>query len=398
MPKEVAGFDTTWFKGVSYEVDGRGRSGLLEAYRQISGNFLGPLTVAEGRNAFHIRTLFHCWEQITAAEAARGQRYKYWIFARLDWLWLALPPALSTFQRADPAAVWIPDGQDWDGINDRFAVVPRRYAKPYFGRWPWLVNGSLLPMMLRAATRSRSEVSPDLYRGPEWSLLAALHWYRLPVRRFGSTGAVLCLGGRRAKYGRCTRRKRPSDLSYKYSGEVYNYARCCLDRPAGLFVLPSPAAAEAILTSGQYPFCWNIVEAVQRCLGRCCEPGQLVRTERRGNDLASGPGGDIYVLDKACSRVTLATVTGGTSDGGLVVAGGSQGSFLSNLFFPEALAFDDASGQLYIADTQNHRVLRWIPSGASGTAVVDGGPGTDAGKLNFPSGVTLTSSGWPSRA
>eukprot|EP00439_Symbiodinium_sp_Y106_P024962 s3919_g3.t1 len=274
-------------------------------------------------------------------------------------------------------------------------------------------------MMLRAATRSRSELSPDLYRGPEWSLLAALHWYRVPVRRFGSTGAVLCLGGRRAKYGRCTRRKRPSDLSYKYSGEVsessanvlltwrflasprleppcfdkdgdekwccstqhgvagnakcwtdiYNYARCCLDRPAGLFVLPSPEAAKAILTSGQFPFCWNIVEAV---------------------DVASGPGGDIYVLDKACSRVTLATVTGGTSGGGVVVAGGSQGSFLSNLFFPEALVFDDASGQLYIADTQNHRVLRWIPSGASGTAVVDGGPGTDAGKLNFPSGVALT--------
>lgn len=155
-----------------------------------------------------------------AASEPRQEGYKYWIFARLDWLWLALPPALSTFQRADPAAVWIPDGQDWDGINDRFAVVPRRYAKPYFGRWPWLVNGSLLPMMLRAATRSRSEVSPDLYRGPEWSLLAALHWYRLPVRRFGSTGAVLCLGGRRAKYGRCTRQKRPSDLSYKYSGEV----------------------------------------------------------------------------------------------------------------------------------------------------------------------------------
>ena len=56
---------------------------------------------------------------------------------------------------------------------------------PYFGRWPWLVNGSLLPMMLRAATRSRSEVSPDLYRGPEWSLLAALHWYRLPVDALG---------------------------------------------------------------------------------------------------------------------------------------------------------------------------------------------------------------------
>ena len=43
---------------------------------------------------------------------SRRRGYKYWIFARLDWLWLYLPPALSVFEDADPAAVWIPDGQD----------------------------------------------------------------------------------------------------------------------------------------------------------------------------------------------------------------------------------------------------------------------------------------------
>ncbi|CAE7159423.1 unnamed protein product [Symbiodinium pilosum] len=318
------------------EVEGRGRAGLLadlryysgsngsdilEAYRKIPGSFLAPLAVLEGRNAFHVRTLFHCWELLTAAEAERGQRYKYWIYARLDWLWLALPPDLSVFEDADPAAVWIPDGQDWDGINDRFAIVPRKYAKPYFCRWPWLVNGSFLPMMHRATGRLPAS---DFYRGPEWSLLAAMHWYRVPIRRFGSTGAILCMGGRRAKYGRCTRPTNPAAFSYKYSAEVseasatfpliqqtfvncwmagprllrlqrtvvcvlnadvaprcraascdakcwtdvYDYGRCCLDGREGLWVLPSPEAAEAILNSGNYPFCWPIVEAVQRCLLR----------------------------------------------------------------------------------------------------------------------------------
>ena len=116
-----------------------------------------------------------------------------------------------------PCCKMWPAVKDWDGINDRFAVVPRKYAKPYFRRWPWLVNGSLLPMMRRAAGTT---LDSDFFRGPEWSLLAALHWYRVPVRRFGSTGAVLCMGGRRAKYGRCTRPRFPGGFSYKYSGEV----------------------------------------------------------------------------------------------------------------------------------------------------------------------------------
>ena len=42
-------------------------------------------------NAFHIRTLFHCWEQITAAEAARGQRAS----PRRSWQLLSFQRGLS---------------------------------------------------------------------------------------------------------------------------------------------------------------------------------------------------------------------------------------------------------------------------------------------------------------
>ena len=129
--------------------------------------------------------------------------------------------------------MWIPDGSGWDGINDRFALVPRSFAKIYFGRWPrilnghcgsvgrtwsavWFSSGSLLPMMLNEAP-PRLELSPRFhggrlfskrsldFSGPEWSLLAALRWHRVPLQRFGSTGAVLCLDRRRARHGRCTR-------------------------------------------------------------------------------------------------------------------------------------------------------------------------------------------------
>ena len=51
-------------------------------------------------------------------EKHRGEAYKYWIWTRLDWHWLAPPPSLDIFLEANPRAVWIPDGSDWDGIND----------------------------------------------------------------------------------------------------------------------------------------------------------------------------------------------------------------------------------------------------------------------------------------
>lgn len=100
------------------------------------GNFLGPLVGLEGRNAYLVRDLWRCSGLIRAREEARARTYRYWAFCRLDFYWLAFPPPLQMLRESDPHAAWIPDGQDWDGTNDRFALIPRVWAHTYFDRWP----------------------------------------------------------------------------------------------------------------------------------------------------------------------------------------------------------------------------------------------------------------------
>ncbi|CAE8609717.1 unnamed protein product, partial [Polarella glacialis] len=109
-PVELRG---SWVKQVLIDSDGRGRAGLkadlarfgrgnsselLEAYAGIPGNFMSPLVNLDGRNAFHVRSLWRCQELLEEAEARRGVAYRYWGFARLDWQWLAPPPRLELLE------------------------------------------------------------------------------------------------------------------------------------------------------------------------------------------------------------------------------------------------------------------------------------------------------------
>lgn len=302
------------------------RASWLESeYARFGGNFLGPLIGADGRNAFLLRDLWRCSLLVQAQEASRAAQYEYWGFIRPDLHWLVPPPALRVFRQADPRAIWVPDGQDWDGINDRFALVPRCWAAAYFDRWPLALNGSLLPLMRRAAGGFR-RVALKFDGGPEWLLAASLRWGRAPVRRFAPVGALLCpAGSTRGQYGRCTKPWPPTGLSFKYSAEaseahanarnlgifawqwrasqhapslappcfesethrhdccsrsaglngdagcwtdVYSFSRCCQPGRLGLWILPSAAgAAELELASQQGGgFCWLVVTAVSQCL------------------------------------------------------------------------------------------------------------------------------------
>lgn len=81
-------------------------------------------------------------------------------------------------------------------------------------------------------------------------------------------------------------------------------------------------------------------------------------------DVVLGPSGDVLILDRACSRVTQAPSTG-AADG----------------------------GEIYIADTSNHRVMCWQLGGATGTELITNGPATARGKLSTPTGVALSDSG-----
>jgi len=296
---------------------------LLAAYASVGGNFLGPLVGHDGRNAFLLRDLWRCLQLVRRHESLSILRYHYVAFSRIDIHWFAPPPPLKFFLQADPDAIWLPDGQDWDGVNDRFALVPRRWADAFFGRWPRLLNGSLLSAVRSAAGHRRLDLKFEA--GPEWLLLAALRRARATVLRFSPVAAVLCASGsKRGRYGRCTRPSGPLGLSFKYSSEaseaqanvarlgavgwewrgsnaspflkprcfesedqqqsccdslnglnghancwtdVYSFARCCTPSRLGLWVLPLATAAQELLEAGVSPVCWPVVTAVEMCLG-----------------------------------------------------------------------------------------------------------------------------------
>ncbi|CAF3704309.1 unnamed protein product [Rotaria sp. Silwood1] len=51
---------------------------------------------------------------------------------------------------------------------------------------------------------------------------------------------------------------------------------------------------------------------------------------------------------------------------------GSPGTLNNQLTYPQGIARDSSSGTLYIADTFNHRVMRYLPNTLSGTVVAGG--------------------------
>jgi sugar lactone lactonase YvrE len=112
--------------------------------------------------------------------------------------------------------------------------------------------------------------------------------------------------------------------------------------------------------------------------------------------------GNVYVADTANSRLRrvsggiISTVAGNGSPG---FGGDGAGAASAQLSFPAGVAFDSA-GNLFIADSFNHRVRRVSGAGVITTYVGTGvaGYGGDAGpaaaaQLNYPEGVATDLSG-----
>lgn len=118
---------------------------------------------------------------------------------------------------------------------------------------------------------------------------------------------------------------------------------------------------------------------------------------------AVGPGDILYIAERANNRIRqvsadgIITTIAGTTAAGFSGDGG-PGS-LAQLNWPGGLALDGA-GNLYIADSFNHRVRKLLPDGTiltvAGTGVSgysgDGGPATLA-QLGQPDNVILDSAG-----
>ena len=54
------------------------------------------------------------------------------IWTRADLQWLSPHPKISFLEENE---IWVPDGEDYDGLNDRHAVMGRFAAQAHFSRW-----------------------------------------------------------------------------------------------------------------------------------------------------------------------------------------------------------------------------------------------------------------------
>ena len=99
------------------------------------------------------------------------------------------------------------------------------------------------------------------------------------------------------------------------------------------------------------------------------------------------------------SAQTPGTITTAAGDGAASYSGDGGAATSAELNFPYGVAVD-SSGNIYIADTDNHRIRKVTPGGTittvAGNGVQgysgDGGPATSA-DLNYPNGVAVDGSG-----
>ena len=102
--------------------------------------------------------------------------------------------------------------------------------------------------------------------------------------------------------------------------------------------------------------------------------------------------GHLYVSDQSNDRV-LRYPPGSTSGtSGVMVAGtGTAGPALWELNTPSQVFVDD-DRTMYIADSSNHRIQKWIYGACSGVTVAGTGiPGTTASQLKYPLAVVVDS-------
>jgi sugar lactone lactonase YvrE len=79
---------------------------------------------------------------------------------------------------------------------------------------------------------------------------------------------------------------------------------------------------------------------------------------------------------------------------GIVVAGGQgQGNSLTQLSDPQGLTVDDL-GNVYVADSGNHRIVCWQPGSKEGNIIVGGnGCGEQPNQLNNIAGLSFDREG-----
>ena len=114
-------------------------------------------------------------------------------------------------------------------------------------------------------------------------------------------------------------------------------------------------------------------------------------------DMYIDPSGNIYVCDEGNNRIQKFAAGSTSGTNGVTVAGGNgAGSAANQLNDPRGL-YVNAAGDIYVADSHNHRIQKFASGSTSATNAVTvaggNGSGSAANKLSYPQDVYLDQSG-----
>lgn len=96
--------------------------------------------------------------------------------------------------------------------------------------------------------------------------------------------------------------------------------------------------------------------------------------------------GNVYVVDSGNARV-MKWAPGGTA-GSIVAGGNGTGSAANQLNSPVGLFVETVTLAIWIADTNNHRIVRW--STPTGSDLLWGSFGIGSSQLNYPHGLFVS--------
>ncbi|CAE8617079.1 unnamed protein product [Polarella glacialis] len=135
---------------------------------------------------------------LQAFERRNQHRYRWVVYTRSDLWWKAPHPPLKLFDARggrDQPGIFVPWGEDYHGLNDRFALMRRSEAEVYFGRWEALVTGQARRYLIYPDNFLRVKWYPPDMSQERFLWLHLMDHGRM-VRRFASCAEVaLCAPG-----------------------------------------------------------------------------------------------------------------------------------------------------------------------------------------------------------